>query len=231
VDKFFKNIHSLVFIVVLNTHEIMNYTYRFLENDDFQQFIGLHKTKNTFMNAPLPEAEKKVYIDRLTSLFYQPDYKVAGCFLGTELIAVGGCMYFKNKSAAYTHGQCFNLNYENFNHVFLFGEVFFNFCKLITNHAETLGIYQVYMSRELEEGITFYRYYDRLVKRNFKSLFTDLRYFYMLDRIYKKGETDISEVHSFFFKPEGVVKRDTLISFLTLKPESRIDLLRIDQQS
>lgn len=208
----------------------MEYTYRFLEEDDFPQLIDLHKSKNTFMNQPLTEAEKRVYIDRITWLFFQPDYKVAGCFLDDKLVAVSGCRYFKNKMAAYTHGQCFNLSYKDFNYATLFAEVLFNITTLITDYAESLGIYQVYMARELSEGLAFYRYYKRFVKNKYNSLFVEPRYIYMLDKIYKKGDIGILTPHEFFFRPDNVVVRDTVISFLILRPEVRENILRINQQ-
>lgn len=206
----------------------MNYTYRFLEADDFPNFINMHKGKNSFMNRPITEEEKEKYIARLGWLFFQPDYKVIGCFLGDQLLAVGGCRFFKNKMAGYVHGQCFNLNYNDFNYISLFAEVCLNFIRMFMEYAEQLGIYQIYMARELSEGLTMNRLFKRTVKKH--PLFANLRYLYMLDKIYKTGDVEILEPHEFFFKPDNVVKRDTLVSFLILKPELREELLRINQQ-
>jgi len=207
----------------------MNYTYRFLEAGDFSQFIKLHKTKNTFMNHPLTEADKKEYIDRLAWLFFQPDYRVSGCFLEDRLVAVSAARYFRNKMAACSHGQCFNIEYNGFNHFSLYAEVFYNILRLLTTQAESLGIFQMYMARELSEGLAMARYYKRLVEKNVYTS-ADIRYIYMLDKIYKKGDVEILEPHEFFFRPDNKVKRDTLISLLTLKPEFREELIRKDQQ-
>lgn len=207
----------------------MNYTYRFLGPADFHQFMHLHETKDTFMNQSISIEEKKEYLERLAWLFFQSDYKVAGCFLEDRLDAVIGCRYFKSKMTGYFHGKCFNLSYSGFNYLSLFAEVLGNLTRLITTHAESLGIYQIYMAREFNEGQSIHRLYNRTINKNPISI-TDIRYIYMMDKIYKPGDTEILEPHEFFFKPHNVVTRDTLVSFLILKPELREEILRINQQ-
>lgn len=206
----------------------MNYTYRFLEADDFSQFINLYKEKGTFMNEKISPEEHRKYIDRLAWLFVQPDYKSVGCFIGDKLVALCNGRFYPRAGTWYSHGQCFNLPYTSLNQYREFSLVFANLGRKLTDYAESIGIYQFYMAREINEGIAFYKLHTRTVSKGEAPL--DVRYMVFPDRIYRKGDAEILEQHKFFFRPDNEVKKDIFVSMFVLKPEFRENILRINQQ-
>jgi len=206
----------------------MTCTYRFLEPEDFPQFVNLYKTKSTFMNEKQSEDEKQKYIDRLSWLFFQPNYRSAGYFINDILVATINGRFFKNTGSWYTHGKCFNLNYNTLTQVKEFATITAKLSRILTDYAEAMEIYQFYSAREISEGITFYKMQKRIMEKGQEPI--NVRYISFPERIYRAGDTSVLEQHSFFFKPENLVTRDTFVSLFVLKPEFREELLRIDQR-
>lgn len=206
----------------------MNYTYRFLEAADLPQFVSLYNRKETFMNEKMSLDEKIKYIERLTWLFSQPDYKSVGCFEEDKLVAVCNGRFFRETGTWYGHGQCFDLNLKSISQYREFRSVTARLIRVLSDYAESIGIYQFYSARELSEGLSFYKLQARTIQKGEEPI--EVRYIVLPEKIYRKGDTEILEQHRFFFKPDNQVKKDVFVTLFVLKPELREELLRINQQ-
>jgi len=198
-----------------------NYTYRLLEEDDFFDFVDLHKSKEKFMGRVLSTEEKLEYISRLEFLFHQPNYKVGGCFLNDSLVAVSAGGYHEPSGIWYTHGQAFNLGIDSFASVRSHFAVHAGIMKLLTAYGEQHNIFQFYTARELDEGKADFEFRNRLMARD-PSVIGNLRYEILWDGVYQPGDECKREQHRFFFKPYNVLKVPTLITLHILKNEYRM---------
>jgi hypothetical protein len=193
----------------------MAFDYRFLNLSDYDDFINLHRSKDTFMNRHLGDDEKTKYLDRLTSNFYETNYKVAGCYENGNLIAVTGGKFFQQQGVFYGHGQCLDMSNQSLGAGNLFFDVWSKFACMITDHATSLKIYQGFNARELKQGLAFYKYAKRMPMTELRK-----KYLWGVDRIYKPGDI-ITDHHKFFFRPYNEVRYPTLVLFMTLNPEER----------
>jgi hypothetical protein len=193
----------------------MAFEYRFLAPSDFDSFINLHRSKDKFMNRHLTNDEKAEYLNRLSRNFFESNYKVAGCFENDKLIAVTGGKFFQQQGVFYGHGQCLDLSNQSLAAGNLFFDLWSNFARMTTDHAESLQIYLGYNARELSQGLSFYRYSKRMPLPEARE-----KWMWGPDRIYQPGD-NILDIHQFFFRPYNTVRFPTIVFCTFMKPEER----------